>query len=84
MNQSKRSIPDLDKYLGENRHRYAKYYEGSRLYGMNYYQFIKLVKEADAGILIRKSILVDLDVLDAYIEKYKEEYGNADKEESND
>jgi len=84
VNHSKRTIPNLDEYLGENRHRYAKYYEGSRQYGMNYYQFIKLVKEAGAGILIRKSILVDLDVLDEYIKKYKEEDGNANEEKSDD
>ena len=78
----KGKIPDLEKYLGENRHRYSKYYEGSRLYSMNYYQFIKLVKESGAGTVIRKSVVVDLDALDAYLERTKEGDDYANEEES--
>lgn len=71
--------PDLEKYLGVNQHRYAKYYEGSRQYSMCYSDFVRLVRESGSNRTIRKTALVDLDVFDAYLEQFKEEENGVQK-----
>ena len=39
------------------------------MYSMNYYSFITLAKKAGANIQIKKKVVVDLDVLEKYIEE---------------
>ena len=69
MNRSKSPPIDLEKYLNGKEHRYCTYPEGARDYRMAYWSFVHLCKEAKANIKLRKTALVDLDVLDAYIEE---------------
>ena len=38
------------------------------MYSLNYYSFVRLCKEAGANIQIKKKVIVDLDILDAYLE----------------
>ncbi len=70
--------PDLDRYLEGRKKHYTSYALGSRMYSLNYYSFVKLVKQAGANIQIKKNVIVDLDILDAYLEKHM------DKEEDKD
>jgi predicted nucleic acid-binding OB-fold protein len=70
MNRSKSPPPvDLEKYLEGKKHRCCTYAQGARLYAMAYWSFVNICKEAKANIKLRKTALVDLDVLDEYIEK---------------
>ncbi len=59
--------PNLDMYLNGKKKRYTTYGLGASLYSMNYYTFMKLVKQAKANIQIKKNVIIDLDILDAYI-----------------
>jgi len=76
-------IPDLSKYLVNRRRRFVTYYQGYRLYSMNLRDFVELVKEADAGLLIRKHVIVDLDVLDMYMEELREDNYAKEKKTQN-
>lgn len=82
-NQSR--APDLDKYIKQSKkHRYVSYYQGAQLYNMGYSLFVRTAKLAGANLPIRKTTLVDLNILDTYLEtqaklKEKEEI---DKEEA--
>ena len=69
--KKKRHGPDLEKYIRVER-RYTTYREASRFYSIQYYRLVRLAKEADACWKIRKTVLVDLDKLDAYIENFKD------------
>lgn len=69
MNRTKSPPVDLEKYLKGYEHRYCTYQDGARDYRMAYWSFVNLCKEAGANIKLRKTALVDLDVLDAYIEE---------------
>ena len=69
----KPQIPDLSKYLINRKRRLVTYYQGYRLYSMNFRDFMKLVKEADAGLPVRKQVIVDLDILDTYLETLRED-----------
>lgn len=66
-------VPDLDAYLGKNRRTLCSYEEGAKMYGLRFYSFVNLAKEANANIKVKRHALVDLDVLDAYIDKLGEE-----------
>lgn len=63
-----RKGPDLDKCVDTKKRRYTSYAGGARIYSMSYYTFIKLAKEAGANVKIKKNVVVDLDVLEKYIE----------------
>ena len=65
-----RKGPDLDKYLEGRKKRYTTYGLGAGMYSLNYYSFVKLCKEAGANIQIKKKVVVDLDILDAYLEEH--------------
>ena len=57
-------VPDLDAYLGKNRRTLCSYEEGANMYGLRFYSFVNLAKEANANIKVKRHALVDLDVLD--------------------
>lgn len=67
------AVPDLDQYLGEKRRTLCSYEEGAKMYGLRYYSFVNLAKEAKANIKVKRHAVVDLDKLDAYINKLGEE-----------
>ena len=50
------------------------------MYGLRYYSFVNLAKEADANIKVKRHALVNLDILDAYIDKLGEEEMNRREE----
>lgn len=60
--------PDLDRYIVGKKRRFTTYTRGAAMYSLNYYTFVKLVKEACANLQIKKKVIIDLDILDAYLE----------------
>ena len=48
------------------------------MYSMNYYSFITLAKKAGTNFQIKKKVVVDLDVLEKYIEEQCREDGEDD------
>lgn len=59
--------PDLDVYLEDGGRRYVSYEQGARIYSMPYYSFVRLTKAAQANLRMRRSVVVDLDILEKYI-----------------
>ncbi len=72
--------PDLDKFLVGRKKNYTTYGLGANLYSMNYYSFVKLCKQAGANIQVKKNVVIDLDILDAYIAENLEE-GDVENEQ---
>ncbi|MCF0126999.1 MAG: hypothetical protein HUJ70_00440 [Pseudobutyrivibrio sp.] len=77
---NKNKSPDLDEFLEGRRNRYISYYEGARKYGLPYTLFMKLAKECESNMPIRKTTLVDLDIFEPYFDKLM----NEPEEESED
>ena len=46
--------PDLDKYLEGRKHKYMTYQQAARHYGLPYWGFVKVAKEAKATWKLRK------------------------------
>ncbi len=64
-----RNGPDLDRYIREGKkRRYATYARAASYLSIPYYSLVHLVKEANACWKIRKTVIVDLDKLETYIE----------------
>ena len=61
--------PDLDKYIVEEKRTFVSYAQGARMYSMNYYSFVKLAKEAGANIRVKKKVVIDLGIVEDYLEK---------------
>ena len=65
--------PRLDQYIREGKERrYTSYRKASLFYSIPYYQLVRLAKEADACWKVRKTVIVDLDKLDVYMENFKD------------
>lgn len=69
MPKKETGVPNLDKYLGERQRTLCNYEQGARMYGVPYYTFVNLCKEAGASFKVKRTAIVDLDKLDAYIEE---------------
>ncbi len=61
--------PDLERFLEGKKRKFTTYAQGASMYSMNYYSFITLAKKAGANIQIKKKVVVDLDILEKYIEE---------------
>ena len=64
-------VPELEKILAKKKKRYVNYKEGMALYSMGRDSFRKLAKDAHALLRIKKIAIVDLDMLDDYLEQHR-------------
>ena len=64
-------VPELEKILAKKKKRYVSYEEGMALYSMGKISFRKLTQEAHALLRIKKMAIVDLDILDGYLEQHR-------------
>jgi hypothetical protein len=74
MNKGNVKKTNLDKYIirphGRPKYRYISYAEGAETYKMPYGAFIRLARLAEANLTLSKKGIVDIDILDAYIESH--------------
>lgn len=52
--------------------KYVRYKDGAEMYGMGLTSFMKLAKEAKAVYKIRNVVLVSVEILDEYMELFRE------------
>ena len=81
MNRPKPPV-DLDKYCEGRSRNFVSYQDGARMYGMSYWGFVRLCQEIEANIPLRKTSIVDTEIVDAYIESLADE--NTEKKEKID
>lgn len=72
---------NLDEYLEGDQKRYLTYEDAARRYSMPYWTFVNLAKEAGATWALRKTAMVDIDKLDAYLDKNYAVAGNKNESE---
>lgn len=62
-------FPNLDKYLQERGRKLVSYKEGTEIYGIPYYSFVRLAKEAGANYMLRKSAVIDIDIIEQFLDE---------------
>ena len=68
----KKQNPDLEKYLDGRGRRFVNYAQGAKLYKLPYWSFVRVAKEANSNYPIRKTSIVDLDVLEDFLKTHPE------------
>ena len=63
MNRPKPPPVDLDKYCEGRSRNFVSYQDGARMYGMSYWGFVRLCQEIEANIPLRKTSIVDTEML---------------------
>lgn len=61
-------IEPLEKLVTSGQKKYVRYSEGAELYSMGLHGFMELAKEANAVRKVRGVCLVNIDVINEYIE----------------
>ena len=72
MKKKKKGRPDLEKYLDGKGRKFVDYAQGAKLYNLPYWSFVRVAKEADANYPIRKTAIVDLDILENFLKDHPE------------
>jgi len=73
MAYSRASVPELENLLKYGKKKFVRYDEGAKLYSMGLHSFQELAKEANAVYHMKRIVLVNTEVIDAYLENFKDE-----------
>lgn len=68
----KSKVPNLEKYLKGRGRRFVNYAQGAEIYDLPYWSFVRVAKEAESNYPIRKTCIVDLDILEAFLLEHPE------------
>lgn len=71
--EPKPGLPNLDKYLTGRKKKYVSYVEGAQLYQLPYQSFVRLAKSAKANLRVRKTVIIDIDLIEQYLKDNFEE-----------
>ena len=72
MKSRKKNIPQMEKMVRERRKKFVRYDEGAQLYSMGLHTFQNLAKDAGAIYRVKRVVLVNLDIIDEYLEAFRE------------
>lgn len=65
-------VPELEKILAKKKKRYVGYEEGMALYSMGKNSFRQVAQDAHAVVRLKRIALVNVEVLDEYLESFRE------------
>lgn len=65
-------VPELEKILAKKKKRYVGYEEGAVLYSMGKNSFRQVAQDAHAVVRLKRIALVNVEVLDEYLESFRE------------
>ena len=69
-----RKVPEnMDKLLKDGRKKFVRYEEGAALYSIGIHSFQELAKDAGAIYHIKKIVLVNTQLIDEYLESFRDE-----------
>ena len=70
-----RKVPEnMDKLLKDGRKKFVRYEEGAALYSMGLHSFQDLAKDAGAVYRVKRMVLVNTQLIDEYLERFRDEY----------
>ena len=66
------TVPELEKILARKKKKYIRYEEGAVLYSMGKNSFRQIAQDAHAIVRLKRIALVNVEVLDEYLESFRE------------
>ena len=69
MAYSRAEVPELENLLKK----FVRYDEGAKLYSMGLHSFQELAREANAVYHVKRIVLVNTEVIDEYMENFRDE-----------
>ena len=63
-------FPNLDEYMEEKKRHLVSYAEGARMYQIPYYSFVRLAKEAGANTTLRRTCVINVEVIEKYLAEH--------------
>lgn len=69
MPKMRTEIQNLEAQVQNGNKRFVRYAEGAALYSLGLHTFQKIEKEANAVYKVKRCVLVNLDLVNAYLEK---------------
>ena len=73
MSKPRKDNPELEKMVRDRRKKFVRYEEGAKLYSMGVHTFEQLAKDAKAVYHVKRIVLVNLDIIDDYLEAFRDE-----------
>ena len=73
MARKKSEVPEMEKMLQYGRKKFVRYDEGAKLYSMGLHSFQELAREANAVYHVKRIVLVNTEVIDEYMENFRDE-----------
>ena len=73
MGNNRSKVPDLEKLVKGGGKKFVHYEEGAMLYSMGIHIFQQLAKDARAVYHVKRIELVNLDLIDEYLEAFRDE-----------
>lgn len=72
MPKQRKKIPELEKMVVQRKKKFVRYEEGAQLYSMGLHTFQQLAKDAGAVYKVKRIVLVNLEIIDDYLEAFRE------------
>ena len=72
MGYKRRENDNMEGLLTEGKKKFVKYAEGAAMFSMGIHSFMDLAKEAKAVYRIRRIVLVNTDIVDEYLENFRD------------
>lgn len=72
MGYKRKEYSNMENLLTNGKKKFVKYDEGAAMYSMGIHAFTQLAKDAKAVYRIRRSVLVNTDIIDEYMELFRD------------
>lgn len=66
----------FDEQIASGAKKFVKYDEGAKLYSMGEVAFRQLAKDAKATYHIKRTVLVNVEIINEYLENFKDDFSD--------
>ena len=71
MPKMRTEVKDLEAQVQNGNKRFVRYAEGAALYSLGLHTFQEIAKEANAVYKVKRCVIVNLDIVNEYLERHR-------------
>ena len=83
MPRMRTEVQHLEAQVQSGNKRFVRYAEGAALYSLGLHTFQEIAKEANAVYKVKRCVLVNLDIVNEYLERHRVKKGEVGSDERN-